>query len=72
MTAEKSKKKTNLTESMTTYFKGVKAEWGKISWPQKPQIVSETIIVFIVVVFFTLFTYIVDLIFKGILGLIPQ
>ncbi len=64
--------KVSLQDSLKNYFKGVKAEWGKISWPQKPQIVSETIIVFIVVVFFTLFTYIVDLIFKGILGLIPQ
>ncbi len=64
--------KTTLQDGLKTYFKGVKAEWGKISWPQKPQIVSETIIVFVVVVFFTLFTYIVDLVFKGILGLIPQ
>ena len=64
--------KVTLQDSLKTYFRGVKAEWGKISWPQKPQIVSETIIVFITVVFFTLFTYIVDLIFKGILGLIPQ
>ena len=64
--------KVTLQDSLKTYFKGVKAEWGKISWPQKPQIVSETIIVFIVVVFFTLFTYIIDLVFKGILGLIPQ
>lgn len=64
--------KVSLQDSLKNYFKGVRAEWGKISWPQKPQIVSETIIVFIVVVFFTLFTYIVDLIFKGLLGLIPQ
>ena len=64
--------KVTLQDSLKTYFRGVKAEWGKISWPQKPQIVSETIIVFIVVVFFTLFTYIIDLVFKGILGLIPQ
>ena len=64
--------KVTLQDSLKTYFRGVKAEWGKISWPQKPQIVSETIIVFIVVVFFTLFTYVVDLVFKGILGLIPQ
>ncbi len=64
--------KTTLQDSLKTYFRGVKAEWGKISWPQKPQIVGETIIVFIVVVFFTLLIYIMDLVFKGILGLIPQ
>ena len=58
--------------AFSLYFRGVKAEWGKISWPQKPQIVGETIIVFIVVVFFTLLIYIMDLVFKGILGLIPQ
>ena len=68
----KEEKKLTIKEQVVAFFKGIKSEWGKISWPQKPQIVGETIIVFIVVVFFTLLIYIMDLVFKGILGLIPQ
>jgi len=47
------------------YFKGVKSEWGKITWPQRPQIVGETIIVLIIVFLLTAFVYVVDLLFKG-------
>ena len=62
----------NTKNSITNYFKGVKSEWGKISWPQKPQIISETVIVSIVVIFFTIVIFLMDVIFKGILGIIPQ
>ena len=68
----KEEKKLSIKEQLTAYFKGVKSEWGKISWPQKPQIISETIIVSIVVVFFTIVIFLMDVIFKGILGIIPQ
>jgi preprotein translocase SecE subunit len=30
--------------SITTYFKGVRTEWGKISWPEKRQVVFETLL----------------------------
>ena len=59
-------------ESVTTYFNGVKAEWGKISWPQKNQIIFETGVVLFVVIAFTIIVYRMDIIFKGILGLLPH
>ncbi len=59
-------------ESVTTYFKGVKAEWGKISWPQKNQIIFETGVVLFVVIAFTIIGFLMDIIFKGILGLLPH
>ncbi len=59
-------------ESFITYFKGVKAEWGKISWPQKNQIIFETGVVLFVVIAFTIIVYLMDIIFKGILGLLPH
>ena len=59
-------------EKIVTYFKGVKSEWGKISWPQKPQIISETVVVAIFVIFSTIIIFLMDVIFKGILGIIPQ
>jgi preprotein translocase subunit SecE len=68
----KEEKKITIKEQILAFFKGIKSEWGKISWPQKPQIISETIIVAIVVIFFTIVIFLMDIIFKGILGIIPQ
>lgn len=58
-------------QKLITYFKGVRAEWGKITWPQKNQIISETVIVIIVVAIFTVVVFLMDIIFRGLLGLIP-
>ena len=66
-----SKENTNINQLEETkakiknYFKGVKSEWGKITWPQRPQIISETIIVLIIVFLLTAFVYVVDIAFKG-------
>ena len=60
----------NFKEKMITYFKGVKAEWSKVSWPTRKQVGAETVIVLIVVAFFTLVVYFMDIIFKALLGLI--
>ena len=55
---------------MITYFKGVKAEWGKVSWPTKRQVIVETGIVIVVVTFFTICVYLMDYVFIKLLGLI--
>ena len=52
---------------ITEYFKGVKAEWGKITWPEKKQVITQTVIVIVIVIAFTIFTYSAEIIFKGIL-----
>ena len=72
MTAEKvqQKEKSDIKTSLTTYFKGVKAEWSKVSWPTRQQVIAETGIVLLVVVFFTLVVYFMDIIFKALLSLI--
>ncbi len=56
--------------SVKTYFNGVKTEWGRISWPQKNQVIAETFSVIVIVFSFTVAIYIVDLIFKSLLGLL--
>lgn len=66
------KEKTDTKEAVTTYFKGVRAEWGKISWPQKPQIISETITVFIITIAFTIIVFLLDTAFRWLLSLIPH
>ena len=60
----------NITEAIKTYFKGVKTEWGRISWPDRRQVIVETISVIIIVFVFTVAIYLIDVVFKGILGLI--
>lgn len=59
------KKNDNFASQMKIYFKGVKTEWGKITWPEKRQVFVETIYVIAIVFVFTLFILILDLIYKG-------
>lgn len=69
MSSEKENKK-DFKQEMTTYFRGVKTEWSKVSWPTKQQTIVETGIVLVVVIFFTLVVYFMDIIFKALLDLI--
>ena len=54
-------------EKFITYFKGVKAEWGKITWPDRKQVIAQTLIVLVIVFVFTVYTYGLDILFQGIL-----
>ncbi len=58
----------NVKNSIVTYFKGVKTEWGKITWPEKHQVVVETAFVVAIVFIFTVFIYVVDIIFNALLS----
>ena len=59
-------------QDIATYFNGVKAEWGKITWPEKNQVILETFFVLAIVIAFTIFVYVIDLIFKFGLDLIVK
>jgi preprotein translocase subunit SecE len=67
---QEEKQKVSVQQGLKTYFKGVKAEWGKVSWPQKNQITIDTITVLIVTVCFTILVFCVDKIFEFILSFI--
>ena len=56
--------------AIQTYLRGVRNEWGKIVWPEKRQVVAETIFVIVIVFVFTVAVYLMDIIFKGLFGLI--
>ena len=66
----KTQEKTSFKDGVISYFKGVKSEWGKVTWPEKNQIILETGIVVFVVAAFTIIVYLMDIIFRYILGLI--
>ncbi|MGN0030918.1 MAG: preprotein translocase subunit SecE [Candidatus Gastranaerophilaceae bacterium] len=57
-------------ESVVSYFKGVKTEWSKITWPEKNQVIFETISVIVIVFVFTVAIYLVDLLFRFLLDFI--
>lgn len=61
-----------VVNTIKTYLKGVRAEWGKISWPERSQVFGETFAVVVIVVVFTLSVYLMDVFFKFILGFIPH
>lgn len=68
----KANEKASFKEGIVTYFKGVKSEWGKVTWPEKSQIIFETGVVVFVVAAFTIIVYLMDIIFKGLIGLIAR
>lgn len=55
-------------ESISTYLKGVRAEWFKISWPSTGQIWGQTIVVLVVVSIMTLILFIMDYSFHFIIS----
>lgn len=68
---ETAEKAVSLKDGLITYFKEVRSEWSKITWPERAQVIQETLVVIFVVFFFTVFVYGLDKIFKVLLGLIP-
>ena len=71
--ANQTKDKIDVKEAMTAYFKSVKLEWGKITWPGKHQVIVETIYVIVITAVFTICVLACDTIFNALfkgLGLI--
>ncbi len=55
----------NIKNAIITYFRGVRTEWGKITWPEKHQVITETFFVVAIVFVFTVFIYFADVIFES-------
>jgi len=56
---------------IVAYLKSVRLEWAKITWPERKQVIAETVAVVAIVFLFTVSVYLIDIIFRAILGLIP-
>ncbi|MBR2429873.1 preprotein translocase subunit SecE [bacterium] len=61
-------KNLNVKNAIISYLLGVKMEWGKITWPEKQQVVVETFFVVAIVFIFTVFIYFIDIIFNTLLS----
>lgn len=57
-------------EQLTTYLKGVRIEWTKISWPTTQQIIGQIIVVLAVVSIMTLILFVMDFSFHFIVNAI--
>ncbi|WP_373532076.1 preprotein translocase subunit SecE [Vampirovibrio sp.] len=57
-------------EQLTTYLKGVRTEWTKISWPTTQQIIGQIIVVLAVVSIMTLILFVMDFTFHFIVNAI--
>ena len=62
----------NTVNAIKTYFKGVRSEWGKITWPERQQVFAETLFVVVIIFVFTVSVYFMDVIFKWALSFIPH
>ncbi|MBT1278517.1 preprotein translocase subunit SecE [Thermoanaerobacter sp. CM-CNRG TB177] len=52
------------------FFKDVRAEMKKVTWPSKESMITYTEIVLIVMAFFTVFIFLIDSVFSYLLKLI--
>jgi preprotein translocase SecE subunit len=64
------KQESEFVAGMKEYFRGVRSEWGKITWPEKSQIISETFMVIAIIFCFTLAVFLIDKIYIFLFGFI--
>lgn len=66
--ANQTKQNQDFKEAMMAYFKSVKLEWGKITWPGKQQVIVETVYVVVITTIFTISVLALDSIIRIIFG----
>ena len=54
---KKKEKKVGIFKSIINFFKGVKSEMSKVTWPNKKNMVKYTIASIVFIIFFALFFY---------------
>ena len=52
--------KPNIFQRLSKYFGDVRAELKRVVWPTRPEVINSSIVVIITLVFFTLFTFLLD------------
>lgn len=66
------KERKNLFVALGQYLKDVRVEFKKVIWPDRPTIISGTIVVLAALAFFTAFTGVFDFLFsKAITPFLP-
>ena len=60
---------TNKTNKMSVFFKGVKSELRKVTWPTKKELLNYTMVVIAVVTLMTLVVWGLDLVFNALFSI---
>ena len=63
-------KKGNIFKRIGRFFKDVKVELKKVTWPTKKQAVKNTVVVLIFLIVIGLFVFLIDTLFHGAAGFI--
>lgn len=63
-------KKPGVFKRIFAFFKGMRSELKKVTWPTFRQVVNNTLVVIVVVVSSGVFIGLVDLLFKELMGLL--
>lgn len=58
----KKEKKVGVFKSIINFFKGVKSEMSKVTWPSKKNMIKYTIASLVFIIFFALFFYAIEVI----------
>jgi len=61
-----------IKQSIIEYFKGVRAEWGKVVWPSKQQVTVYFIWVLVICIVFVLLILLLDLGFDALFGIFTK
>ncbi len=56
--------------NLVTYLQDVRVELGKVMWPSRQQVISESAAVFLMVLVSTLFIFLIDSLFHSIAKLV--
>jgi preprotein translocase subunit SecE len=57
--------KPSLFQRIATYFRGVVSEMKRVVWPSRQEVVNSTFIVLVTLVFFAIFTFVIDWLATG-------
>jgi preprotein translocase subunit SecE len=52
--------KPNVFRRLAKYFTDVRAEMRRVVWPDREEVVNSSVVVIVTLLFFTLFTFVVD------------
>jgi preprotein translocase subunit SecE len=63
-------KKPSVFGRIAKYFREVKSEIKKVIWPSKKQVINNTAVVILAIIVIGIIIYLLDMAFKGLLGLV--
>ena len=52
--------KPNVFQRLVKYFSDVRAELKRVVWPTRPEVINSSVVVIVTLIFFTLFTFLLD------------